>query len=89
MTTQIVNRHKESFDIYIGRGTPFGNPFIIGVHGNREEVIAKYKQWFYMQLDNDYFKKQVLNLKDKTLGCSCKPLSCHGDVIVEYLDKED
>ena len=25
--------------------------------------------------------------KDKTLGCWCKPKACHGDVLVELVDK--
>lgn len=25
-------------------------------------------------------------LKDKVLGCWCKPLSCHGDVLVELIE---
>jgi hypothetical protein len=25
-------------------------------------------------------------LKDKRLGCYCKPLACHGDVYVELLN---
>lgn len=28
--------------IYIGRGSVWGNPFKIGIHGNREKVIALY-----------------------------------------------
>ena len=37
--------------IYIGRangklkGSPLGNPFSIGVDGDRAEVIEKFRQW--------------------------------------------
>ena len=27
-------------------------------------------------------------LKDKVLGCWCKPLSCHGDILVELIKKK-
>ena len=31
--------------IYVGRPSLFGNPFKIGVHGEREDVIRFYRQW--------------------------------------------
>lgn len=37
--TQIVNKRKEPYDVYIGRGSIFENPFHIGQDGSREEVI--------------------------------------------------
>lgn len=89
--TKVVNLKKEPYDVYCGRAGRgekgyFGNPFSIGVDGNREEVITKYKEYFYKRIEIDpEFKKKVMELKGKTLGCFCKPLSCHGDIIVEYL----
>ena len=84
--TRVVNLREEGYDVYIGRGSKFGNPFKIGPDGNRRDVIEKYKELFYKQLDlRPEFKKDVESLRGKTLGCYCKPLACHGDVIVEYL----
>jgi len=40
--TKVVNKYKNRFDVYIGRGSSFGNPFEIGIHGDRNEVIKKY-----------------------------------------------
>jgi hypothetical protein len=40
-----IREPKSSSDVYIGRGSKWGNPFKIGVHGNREEVIAKYEEY--------------------------------------------
>lgn len=40
-----VNGPRNAADIYIGGGSIWGNPFIIGRHGNREEVIAQYRQY--------------------------------------------
>jgi hypothetical protein len=86
--TVVVNKYKDRFDVYIGRGSAFGNPFEIGKDGTREEVIERYRDWFLKKLKNERFKKQVLKLKGKRLGCFCKPLACHGDIIVEYLERE-
>lgn len=43
MKTTVVNRHKASYDVYVGRGTKWGNPFEIGKDGTRLEVIEKYR----------------------------------------------
>lgn len=85
--TKVVNKHKDKYDVYIGRGSLFGNPYVIGVDGTREEVIEKYAQQFNLALQDPIFKKAVLNLKGKTLGCFCKPQACHGDVIVKYINE--
>jgi Domain of unknown function (DUF4326) len=38
-------------------------------------------------LANPELLNQLHELKDKTLGCWCKPEKCHGDVLVELADK--
>lgn len=89
--TKIVNKRIDSYDVYIGRGSPFGNRFVIGVHGTRDEVIDIYEKEFYVKVETDKeFKNQVLALKGKILGCFCKQkdreVRCHGDVILKYLE---
>ncbi len=85
--TRVVNKNKEPFDHYCGRPSIFGNPFVIGKDGTRDEVIEKYRVYFYDRIRIDAnFRSEVLKLKDKTLGCFCKPLACHLDIIAEYLD---
>jgi hypothetical protein len=95
METTVVNKYKSQYDVYIGRGSIWGNPYTQikdqltkaeFVVETREEAIEKYKIWFYEQLKDEYFKSQTLKLKGARLGCFCKPKSCHGDVIVEYLE---
>lgn len=88
-TTKVVNKDKgDPYDIYIGRGTPWGNPFAIGDDGmSREQVIAKYEQYFNETfIGNEQKRKELLGLKGKILGCHCKPLACHGDIIATYLN---
>lgn len=87
--TRVVNIKHEPCDIYIGRPSFWGNPFEIGEHGTREEVIQKYREYFYKMIKGDPdFRKAVESLRGKALGCYCKPLPCHGDVIVEYLEEK-
>ena len=87
--TTIVNVKKEKCDVYIDRRSPFGNKFRIGEHGDRGMVIEHYRIWFYNMLKDQTFRDKVLALKGKRLGCHCKPLACHGDIIVEYLGGQD
>lgn len=84
---RVVNRYKEPFDVYIGRGTPWGNHFIIGLDGDREEVIRKYKVELWGKMKkSERFCRELLTLDGKVLGCSCKPQACHGDVIVNAIE---
>ena len=84
--TKVVNvRRTKEYDVYIGRGSPWGNPYAIGRDGDREEVIRKYRHDFergFLKSDKDDFRK----LAGKTLGCYCKPAPCHGDVIAAHLN---
>ena len=84
MVCRIVNLRCEKYDVYIGRGSKWGNRFVIGRDGNREEVIKKYREWI---LKNDDLLNCLGELKGKVLGCYCKPLPCHGDVLVELVDE--
>lgn len=81
--TKVVHCKKESYDVYIGRGSKWGNPFKIGEHGNRNEVISYYKAHI---MDNPTLLSQVHELKGKRLGCYCAPLSCHGDILKRLAD---
>nr|VFK39855.1 MAG: protein of unknown function (DUF4326) [Candidatus Kentron sp. SD]VFK45300.1 MAG: protein of unknown function (DUF4326) [Candidatus Kentron sp. SD] len=87
--TRVVNRNRgEKYDVYIGRGSKWGNPYAMGFDGDRDEVIHKFKYDF----EKDFLKfsrEDALELKGKTLGCHCKPAACHGDVLAEYLNALD
>ena len=82
--TKVVHCKKEPYDVYIGRPSKWGNPFEIGVDGNREEVIEKYRKYI---LAHKNLLNSLYELKGKTLGCWCKPKACHGDILAELADK--
>jgi hypothetical protein len=87
--TRVVNVDKnESYDIYIGRGSDWGNPYAIGIDGDRDEVIRKYQYDFERGFLKSN-KEQLLKLRGKILGCHCKPAACHGDVLANYLNSLD
>ncbi len=82
--TKVVHCKKEPYDIYIGRPSKWGNPFIIGRDGTRSDVISKYRDYI---LNNDSLRPNVRELQGKILGCYCHPLPCHGDVLAELAEK--
>ena len=96
--TKVVNIfHNEPFDIYIGRRGHgydgyFGNPYRIDLKSGylRSKTIFMFRKYFRDRLKRDpEYKRRVLELRGKTLGCFCKPYPCHGDIIAEWLDKFD
>jgi len=75
---------------YIGRGSYWGNPYSMYEDGeDREEVIRKYKYDFDFEKFPNKDKKEVYKLAGKRLGCFCKPDSCHGDVLADFLNSWD
>lgn len=67
--TRVVNVRSERCDAYIGRGSPHGNPYALGVDGDREEVVRKFGVHFEerLRLDPEY-RALVLTLAGKALG---------------------
>jgi len=92
MPTSVVHVRKSPFDIYIGRKfaefheSPFGNPFKLGLHGNRQDVIVEFTLWWYSPTQFALRKMARLNLVDKVLGCWCAPQLCHGEIIAGYVN---
>ena len=84
--TQVVNKYRDPYDVYIGRGSKWGNPFRIGIDGTREDVIKQYRNWIQTQ---PHLLNSLEELRGKTLGCFCSPQACHGDILVELLNNDN
>ncbi len=74
--------------VYIGRGSPYGNKFIIGQpHPDtgepmtRDDVCDLFEERILPGLD-------VSALRGKDLICFCKPKRCHGDSILEKANRD-
>jgi hypothetical protein len=90
--TRVVNlKSGEPYDVYIGRQNPryrvrrskWANPFKIGPDGDREQVLAKYRAWLQ---EHPELLAALPELRGKVLGCWCKPLACHGDILAELAE---
>lgn len=68
--------HPPKGAVYIGRGSKYGNPFIIGKHGDRDKVCDRFEKEVLPTLD-------VSALKGQDLICFCHPLRCHGESIMK------
>ena len=81
MKSSVVHCKRARFDTYIGRPSKWGNRFVIGRDGTRDEVIEKYRQWLMQQPALLAAARE--ELAGKVLGCFCAPQKCHGDVLAE------
>ena len=97
MKTKVVHCQNEPYDIYIGRKQDmvkhYGNPFRIDSRCSREQSIHNFTMWItgqdFHRIEperREWILHNLNELKDKTLGCWCKPEDCHGDIYVELLE---
>jgi hypothetical protein len=90
---QLLNRHNlQSWPagaVYIGRGTALGNPYVIGEHGDRDEVCDQYEVWLNYKIDQGdvAILTALRGLKaDSNLVCSCSG-RCHGLSVIKAWER--
>lgn len=93
--TTVVNRRKQEEDVYIGRGSIWGNPYthlpIAGTQAafqvsTRKEALDKYLEYILQRPD---LLAKLDELRGKRLGCYCVPKPCHGDILVRLIGALD
>ena len=62
------------------------NPYKIDKNNTRKEVIEKYKTYITEKIKRENLQIELEKLRNKQLGCWCKPLCCHGDVLLELIN---
>lgn len=68
--------------VKIDRTSRWGNPFVIGSDGTREQVIDKYRRRLWHDVRSGAVTlKDLAALDGQFLGCWCAPLVCHGHVL--------
>jgi hypothetical protein len=91
MATTVVNLRREKYDIYIGRGSKWGNPFThlplertkASWQVPEAEVLLRYEEWLKQQPE---LMAALPELRGKRLGCYCAPKRCHGDTLARLAD---
>lgn len=79
---RVLNKHRHGVPagaVYIGRGSKWGNPFRIGLDGDRAAVIAKHAAWLR---DRHDLLRALDELRGRDLVCFCAPQPCHGDLLL-------
>lgn len=89
-STRAVNKYREEYDVYIGRGSKWGNPFSHKqgtkaeyVVPTRDEAVSRFEEYLLSRPD---LLADLDEIRGKRLGCFCKPAACHGDVLARYAD---
>ena len=95
MIPKVVHCNVEPYDVYIGRGSKFGNPFTHLKNtlapypvDSREDAIRAYEYWIQEPSQSELLLAIKSELKNKTLGCWCSPLACHGDILLLIANEE-
>lgn len=84
---KVVNIHDcNSEYVLIDRNTPWGNPFVLGIDGDRDyvcDMFEKYAEW-RLSVQPDWLKPLV----GRDIGCHCVPKRCHGHTILRLANKQ-
>lgn len=103
MSITIINIAKEldknppGSYFYCGRGSPVGNPFVLGQDGNRDKVCDDYQEYFDDLIRSGDYPKflsflnnivEAAKNRDIRLGCFCVPRRCHCETVKRYVEKQ-
>ena len=81
---KVLNKRTDDIPpdaVYVGRPTKFGNPYMEGRDGNRDEVCDKFGMKMRV-CSNEFIAEIKRELKGKDLVCWCAPLRCHADELL-------
>jgi ParB-like chromosome segregation protein Spo0J len=74
---------KKGIAVRIDRGTRFGNPFVLGEDGDRDDVCEAYADYYLPHKKGILASIESGQLEGKVLVCHCYPQRCHGDCLAE------
>ena len=81
MSAVAVNKYREPFDMLVTRGTAWGNPFVLkDTNDAKARIECVYNFVLWLKDKQDLVEVAKRKMKDKRLGCVCKPKLCHADV---------
>lgn len=72
---------KKGLAVRVDRSSEYGNPFILGDDGTRDEVCDAYDEHYLPHKPS--IKSKIKTLKGKVLICHCYPQRCHGDILAK------
>lgn len=80
---RVFNKKRELYPpdaVYVGRPSPWGNPFVMMTENDRNQVCDKFEAYARERLrrEPDWLEP----LKGKDLVCYCSPKRCHADTLL-------
>lgn len=80
---KVYNKHHGNTPksaIYVGRGSPWGNPFVMTSNSMRDVVCDRFECEILPGLD-------LTALRNKDLVCYCAPRRCHADALLREANR--
>lgn len=84
--------------ILCDRTTGFGNPFVVGIHGDQNQCCYKFDQWIVHGTNfgnknatperRQWVLDNLKRLKGQNVVCWCKPKPCHTETLVRLANQE-
>lgn len=82
--TRRVNKRRHAFHVDVTRPSIWGNPFVIGPDGTRNDVVEKYDIWLSL---HPQLLARLPEIRGRILGCVCSEYDeCHADVLIRRAD---
>ena len=78
----IVFINKERFP---KKSSQWANPFTVKKEGI-DKCLELYEIWVRNKIKEEGIE-ELKKLKNKVLGCWCKPDKCHGDILIKILNE--
>lgn len=72
---------QQGLMVRIDRSTEYGNPFILGDDGARDDVCDAYEKHYLPHKPS--IRAKLGNLRGKVLVCHCYPERCHGEALLK------
>lgn len=75
--------------VYVGRGSRWGNPFVIKLCGSREEALKRYRRLMTAGMPWRIAEARE-ELRGKNLACWCRlDTPCHADILLELANRRE
>lgn len=73
--------------VYVGRPSPWGNPYVMRRERDRDEACDRYEQWISTR--PELIERAKRELRGRDLVCWCAPKRCHAETLLRIANEPD